>query len=255
MPFTRREFITHSTGALASAAMGSACAAQSLIQGGDGRLRARPKPGVKTTARGRRPLGLGTGRDGVLAVPASEASLAQPLPLVVLLHGAGGSGDRQLSRFGSAPSDAGVAVLALDSRNATWDAIRGSFSADVEFLDRALDKVFAQVAVDPARLAIGGFSDGATYGLSLGLINGDLFHRIVAFSPGFIIDSEPHDKPRVFVSHGTADDILPIEQCGRPIVNRLRRQNYDVTFREFSGGHEVPPAIAVEGMNWIGAKS
>jgi predicted esterase len=39
------------------------------------------------------------------------------------------------------------------------------------------------VAIDPARVAIGGFSDGATYALSLGLINGDLFKRVAPSHP------------------------------------------------------------------------
>jgi predicted esterase len=110
------------------------------------------------------------------------------------------------------------------------------------------------VAVDPARLAVGGFSDGATYALSLGLINGDLFQRVVAYSPGFIVEGETHGKPRFFFSHGTSDDILPIDRCSRRIVPELRRRGYDVTFREFDGGHEMPPAIASEGMAWLAAK-
>jgi predicted esterase len=83
------------------------------------------------------------------------------------------------------PMDAGLPMLFVDSRGQTWDGIRGGFGPDVDFLDGALEKVFGMVAVDPNRLALGGFSDGATYALSLGLVNGDLFPRIVAFSPGF----------------------------------------------------------------------
>ena len=113
---------------------------------------------------------------------------------------------------------------------------------------------FRCVAVDPARLAVGGFSDGATYALSLGLINGDLFRRVVAFSPGFIVEGETHGKPRFFVSHGTSDDILPIDRCSRRMVPELRQRGYDVTFREFDGGHEMPPAIASEGMAWLAGK-
>jgi phospholipase/carboxylesterase len=176
---------------------------------------------------------------------------ATPMPLLVLLHGAGGSGEGVLRRVGTAPADAGVAVLAPDSRDATWDAIRDTFSDDVAFLDRALERVFATVAVDPSRLTVGGFSDGATYAVSLGLINGDLFPRILAFSPGFVIDGPAHGKPRVFISHGTHDSILPIDRCGRHVAASLRGRGYDVTFREFNGEHEVPPEIARDGMQWV----
>ena len=104
----------------------------------------------------------------------------------------------------------------------TWDAIRGRFGPDVRFLNRALGRVFDLVSVDPARLVIGGFSDGATYALSLGLINGQLFRKVAAFSPGFVVTGEPEGKPRVFISHGTHDDVLPIDRCGRVIAQRLR---------------------------------
>jgi phospholipase/carboxylesterase len=249
---SRRHFVTLMGGAAVSLVGSSACGMETFsAQAGDGRLSARPRANGKTTASGRSALLLGDVRDGVLVLPSTVA--AAPLPLIVLLHGAGGAGDRLLTRFGSSPSDAGVAVLALDSRRSTWDGIRDGFGPDVAFLDRALNKVFGIVAVDPERLAIGGFSDGATYALSLGLINGDLFRKIVAFSPGFVVERAPHGKPHVFISHGTADNILPIDQCSRVIVPQLRKRGYDVTFREFAGGHEVPAAIGAEGFKWVAA--
>ena len=141
----------------------------------------------------------------------------------------------------------------MDSRGQTWDGIRGGFGPDVEFLDRALTKVFELVMVDPARLALGGFFDGATYGLSLSLLNGDLFPKIVAFSPGFIVEGEANGRPRVFISHGTRDDILPFDRCSRVIVPGLKKRGYDVTFREFDGGHEMPPAIVEQGFSFVRA--
>ena len=238
------------SGAIAGAMVSPACALDSLaLQNLDGRVSARPKAGVRTTASGTQRLGLSEDRDAILHMPATIP--AAPLPLLVLLHGAGGVADRQLARMGTTPSDAGVAVLAPDSRGGTWDAIRGRFGADVNFLNRALERVFQLVSVDPARISIGGFSDGATYGLSLGLINGDLFKRIAAFSPGFVIEGSPNGRPRVFISHGTRDDILPIDRCGRVIAQRLRASGYDVTMREFDGGHEIPGPIAKEGLQWV----
>jgi len=222
----------------------------SAAEPNDGRLTARPRANVTTTAEPRSRLGLGDDRDAILQLPSKAANA--PLPLLVLLHGATGSGEGMLRRVGDAADEAGVAILAPDSRDGTWDAIRGQYGRDVTFLNRALERVFATVAVDPARTAVGGFSDGASYALSLGLINGDLFRRVVAFSPGFVIPGEPHGQPRFFVSHGTRDQILPIDQCSRTIVPNLRRHGYDVTFREFDGRHEVPADIARDGMQWVG---
>jgi phospholipase/carboxylesterase len=175
------------------------------------------------------------------------------VPLLVYLHGASGNGAGQLRRIGPPADHAGVVVLAPDSRNGTWDAIRDGFGEDVEFLNRALAFVFERLAVDPARVAIGGFSDGASYALSLGLINGDLFPRVVAGSPGFVVSGSPNGRPRFFISHGTSDQVLPIDRCSRVIVPRLKSLGYDVAYREFEGRHELPPDIATESMRWTTA--
>lgn len=159
-----------------------------------------------------------------------------------------------------------AAVLAPDSRGHTWDVIQArqftlvdaitgqrhasAFGPDVMFLDRALERVFRTVAVDPMHIAVGGFSDGATYALSLGLMNGDLFRRIVAFSPGFVVDGAPRGRPEIFVSHGLTDEILPIDDCSRRFVPDLRKRGDAIALREFDGGHEVPAAIAREGLAW-----
>jgi phospholipase/carboxylesterase len=217
----------------------------------DGRLTARPVGGIVTSLKSG-PLGLGSSdRDGVIQMPSAPA--VGPMPLLVFLHGATQSGAGMLRRIGPAADRAGVAVLAPDSRGTTWDAIRDGFGEDVAFLNRALEHVFQRLAVDPVRVALGGFSDGASYAISLGLANGDLFPRITAFSPGFVISAGTHGRPRFFVSHGTADQILPIDQCSRVIVPRLRALGYDVTFREFEGRHEMPADIAAEGLKWIAA--
>lgn len=150
--------------------------------------------------------------------------------------------------LGSTHEETGVAVLAPNSRDTTWDAIAGSFGVDVQDLNRALERVFEKVAIDPARIAIGGFSDGASYAVSLGLINGDLFNSVVAFSPGFVISGKEHGKPRFYISHGTHDRILPINRCGRRIAAELKADGYDVTFREFDGDHEIPADVAREGL-------
>lgn len=99
--------------------------------------------------------------------------------------------------------------------------------------------------------AAAGFSDGATYALALGRANGTLFSRIIAFSPGFLIPAHLRGSPRIFISHGRQDDVLLIDSCSRIIVPRLRRDGYDVTYREFDGEHEVPDAIVREALEWF----
>ena len=72
--------------------------------------------------------------------------------------------------------------------------------ADIAFLDRALGELFSRCAVDPARIAVAGFSDGASYALAVGLTNGTFVTEIIAFSPGFLSLGDVEGKPRVFIS-------------------------------------------------------
>lgn len=205
-----------------------------------GILTARPAgnpPGQAVS--GTRKLGVGRDRDGLLRVPRSLPA-DRPAPLLVMLHGAGASASDMMPMVADSAEARGVVVLAPDSRGVSWDVIRGGYGEDVAFLDRALVEVFRTCAIDPARIAIAGFSDGASYALSLGLINGGLFSDIIAFSPGFVLPTRTEDAPAIFICHGREDPVLPIERCGRRIAVRLRALGYDIDYREFAGGHVVP---------------
>jgi phospholipase/carboxylesterase len=209
--------------------------------GSNGRLFSKPRVPTKDELS---PGVHGVGAGGLLLMPRAAKSGSKPL--IVVLHGAGGDADQALRYFDPHAEELGGLLLALKSRGATWDAIRGGFGVDVAELDVALAEVFDRFQVDSARVAISGFSDGATYALSLGIINGDLFKEIIAFSPGFIISSarKPLGAPRIFISHGTEDRVLPITQTSRRLTPLLRKAGYEVDYREFSGGHTIPRAMA-----------
>jgi phospholipase/carboxylesterase len=188
-----------------------------------------------------------------LSVPA-EAAPDRRLPLIVLLHGAGSSGRAIVELLGEAAGDAGDAgalVLAPDSAGRTWDVIERGFGPDVATIDAALDQVHARWRVDARATVLAGFSDGASYALSLGLAQGDRFSHLVAFSPGFVAPGPRRGRPPVYVSHGRADPVLPIDRCSRRIVPALRAAGYAVEFVEFDGGHAVPPEIARGALAWV----
>ena len=250
MGITRRRFVTIAGGAIGSVAFGKACIVSTRTADHDGRLTARPRAGVPTTLKSG-PLGIGSGgRDGVIRMPSPVPE--GRLPLLLFLHGATQSGERMIARIGAAADESGVVVVAPDSRAGTWDAIRGEFGEDIGFLNRVLEIVFARLDVDPARLAIGGFLGWRlVWPVAWPGQRRPLFPRVVACSPGFVIQAPAQGRPRIFISHGTSDQILPIDQCSRIIVPRLRSMDYDVTFREFDGRHELPPAIATEALQWM----
>ncbi len=216
-----------------------------------GRIQSRPiePPQVQPPGPGLHKLGLGTDRDGLLYVPRGH-NISRPAPLVLMLHGAGGVAGHVVPLVQSFADQRGVLILAPDSRaRDTWDIIRGRYGPDIQFIDQALGFVFERFSVDPQRLAIGGFSDGASYALSVGLMNGDFFRHILAFSPGFAAPAQTRDKPRIFISHGDKDEVLPVERCGRRLARELPRAGYDVDYREFAGGHVVPPEMVDAAMN------
>lgn len=228
------------------AAFLTACSrAQSTV-----RLRARPteiagggpKPGVT-------PLNLRHGRDALLYVPSSASD---PAPLVLYLHGATGDEHQGIRRLSALADEFGFLLLSPASQAGTWDAIGSGYGPDVRFIDQALAKVFAQRRVDLQKIAVCGFSDGASYALGLGMSNGELFRGVMAFSPGFVPSGvEVSGTPSIFISHGTNDQILPIDTCSRRLVPQLRQAGYEVKFQEFDGPHTVPPEIARGAVEWF----
>jgi predicted esterase len=169
-----------------------------------------------------------------------------------MLHGAGGNAEHGLHLLQHYADGHNIIILAPASKEYSWDIIaQNSFGPDVILLDQALDYVFNHFFIDVERIAIGGFSDGASYALSIGIGNGDLFTHIVAFSPGFYYTPVPTGKPSVFISHGTQDKVLPINPCSRRIVPELKTNGLAVTYKEFEGAHEIPPFISKSTIDWF----
>src|SRR4029450_3976414 len=201
-----------------------------------------------------------SGRNGVLYIPKDPA---EPLPLLILLHKAGGSPSEWFGGSGSyVPyADKGrFIILAPQSPGQSWGTGPKKWGYDYLSINRALEEAFARCAIDRSRLAIGGFSDGASYALSLGLANGDIFSYVIAFSPGFIVRAQARGRidsnnqiriPVVYIAHGVTDNVLPIASTSRLFVSQLRKNGYNVEFREFSGGHHASRQVADQAMSWL----
>ncbi len=216
-----------------------------------GRLMTRPAaaPTGKPLATGLHRLGLDTDRDALLYVP-QDLPAGRPVPLVVMLHGAGGDAKDGIAPLQKIADAKQFLLLAPPSRGRSWDIIvRNRYGPDVAFLDAALKAVFGHFPVDTDRVAVAGFSDGASYALSIGVMNGDLFGHVLAFSPGFMVPQQQVGKPDFYVAHGTLDMVLNIDRCSRRIVPQLKKAGYKVRYREFLGSHILPQKIAREGID------
>ncbi|WP_205502251.1 alpha/beta hydrolase [Rufibacter psychrotolerans] len=200
---------------------------------------------------GLQPLGLDPHKDGLLYVPKGY-SPATPAALAVMLHGSGGDPAQGMSLLQRYADHHNLVLLAPASRKYSWDIIASNqFGPDVIYLDQALAQVFERYRVNPERLAIGGFSDGASYALCLGLTNGDLFTHVIAFSPGFAYAMETHGTPKVFLSHGTQDRVLPIDSCSRRIMRDFQDKGREATYLEFEGEHEIPATVSQQAIAWF----
>lgn len=248
---SRRDFVSAWAAVVAAPLLSSCGEKPSPTQPDtDPRLTARPGVPQMTPTTGATQLGLGSPRDGLLYVPEGYTPDVS-WPLFVALHGAGGSSDDWSSYLDRA-EERGMIVLAPDSRLLTWDIRFQGFGPDVIFLDNALAHTFERCRVDSSRIALAGFSDGASYALSLGLSNGDLFSHLIGFSPGFLAPAEPIvGRPPIFISHGTQDNILPVTASRDVIVPALRDDGYDVTYTEFDGGHTVPADVSESALDWF----
>jgi phospholipase/carboxylesterase len=251
---TRRGFVHAGLAALAPAWL-SACAPEPTGPSGPvsegARLFARPGEPTTAATPGVDWLNINTtGRDARLFVP-TDYDPAVPAPLLVTLHGRGGSA-LDWDGFHPACEARNLILLAIDSRGVTWDRIGGFYGPDVAYIERALTQTFDQCAIDPDRICLAGFSDGASYALSLGPSNGDLFQHIIAFSPGLSAPAqEVFGLPRMWISHGRDDAILSSRRTEEVIVAGLIESGYLVTYVGFEGGHEVPADIATSALDWF----
>lgn len=213
------------------------------------RLTARPGPPTQAAQKGFTTLGLDPLRDGFIFVPQCYDP-GSPIPLVVALHGSQSS-SAYWAQYEARAEARCFAMLAPDSRTSTWDLAEGKLGPDIEFIDKALARIFDRVNVAPGKIVLLGFSDGASYAISIGVSNGDLFGHLVAHSPGFFIPFEPLiGKPKIFISHGSADGILPVAVTRDQIVPNFQQANYEVEYREFGGGHAIPDSIAEQALDW-----
>ena len=159
--------------------------------------------------------------------------LSQPAPLLIVLHGAGGSGARIQRWLGldALAESAGMIVVYPDGLEHAWDFGGGIPTADgrievddVGFLVGLVDDLADQYAIDRTRVFAAGMSNGGLMAYRLACAAPDTFAAIAVVAAPLYYHAalECSEKPvSVLYIHGTADPILPWERntiaSGRPI--------------------------------------
>jgi len=195
-------------------------------------------------------LGIADGeRDGTIYVPQSYKK-GTAMPILVMLHGFRSTAEAVRYTFPLA-EEFGVIVLAPESRDVTWGVSIPGFDDDSRYLGMAYRWVSEVLTVDHDRVALGGVSDGAGYELSMGLAYGDTFNHLMIFSGGLMQPFRKQGKPKIFLAHGVNDEQMPIDRTGRKFVSELKAEGYDVTYREYDGGHGAPAPVVREAFEWF----
>ncbi|MFA7446002.1 MAG: alpha/beta fold hydrolase [Flavobacteriaceae bacterium] len=193
-------------------------------------------------------------------------------PLLLLLHGYGSNEEDLFSFASELPEDYYVisvqAPYSLEPYGYAWYAI--NFDADmnkfsdnnqaiqsrdliVEFIDELLQKY----PIDENKVTLIGFSQGSILSYAVALSYPEKINRVVALS-GYLnqdILKEGYQKSDFsrldfFVSHGSADQVIPVEWA-RKTPEFLSRLNIKNVYFEYPIGHGVAPKNFFDFRKWL----
>lgn len=183
-------------------------------------------------------------------------------PLILLLHGYGSNEEDLFSFASELPEDyyivSAQAPYPVPPYGYAWyaihfDADANKFSDDQQAIEsrdlivKFIDELTAKYAIDSDNINLVGFSQGAILSYAIALSYPEKINKVVALSgyfnaniitPGF----EQHDfsQLRLFASHGTVDQVIPVEWARKtsPILDALQVKHQ---YKEYPVGHGVHP--------------
>ncbi|MFC4358896.1 alpha/beta hydrolase [Halobium salinum] len=182
-----------------------------------------------------------------------------PAPAVFVLHGRGADEEDLLPVAQRLPDDFHVVSFRAPDRlmsGYTWYEIQmpdgdlhrsqphpEEFRRSLDLVSDSVDAAVDAYDLDPDRLGLLGFSQGAITSLSLLLEAPERFAWVVALH-GYLAESHADAEPAgiegkpVFVGAGSADQVIPASR-GEAAADRLRELGADVTFETYEVGHGV----------------
>jgi phospholipase/carboxylesterase len=195
-------------------------------------------------------------------------------PLLIFLHG---FGSNEADLFGLADAfDPRFHVLSLRApmtlspQSFAWfmvdftpqgpvhdsEAAAKSLVELTDFVEGAV----VRLGVDPQRVYLVGFSQGAIMAMSLLLSRPDLIAGAIAWSGRTLPEAIPtgaaalalSGKP-ILVLHGTEDRTLPVHH-GRASRDALAKLPVALTYQEFAMGHEVSDESLELSRDWLNSR-
>ncbi len=149
-----------------------------------------------------------------LRVQRPEAPLDGPAPLIIVLHGFGSDAEDMIEVWRKAASDAGAVLAAPISGRLV--AERGGFqwSSDDEaewIIRRSIERVGSEIEIDPGRVVLTGFSQGAFVALRHALEYPEVFAGVIPVAGLYDEKRTPFNQfkdgalPRFFLMIGSED--------------------------------------------------
>jgi phospholipase/carboxylesterase len=194
-----------------------------------------------------------------------------PAPLLVLLHGYG-SNERDLFELAHRIPAEWLVVsvrgpLTLGAGSHAWypagrQGDRIVIDQAVEAESRAavlslITQFVKQGSVDPRRIVVAGFSQGASLSENIALTHPDRVAGFAVFSGRYVQEIAPSVAARpalahlkAFLSHGTGDHLLPSDLAA---ANRAQLQSLGipVTYAEDITAHTISPAQFDAFVTWL----
>ncbi|WP_107924643.1 alpha/beta hydrolase [Lysinibacillus parviboronicapiens] len=130
---------------------------------------------------------------------------------------------------------------------------RAIFDQVLVALQRFMLEAIDEYQIDPHKVYVLGFSQGAILAQSLAFVMGNLIRGVVALSgyiPKFVTEEyaiRPVNHLQIFISHGDYDYVIP-SQWGIESKELFEQFGAQVTFKQYPDGHGVTP----ENMQDIG---
>lgn len=193
-------------------------------------------------------------------------------PLLLLLHGYG-SNEEDLFSFASEFPEEYFVVSAqapypLMYGSYAWYAI--NFDADEnkfsdihqakqsrDLIVNFIDELTNKYPIDPKKVTLIGFSQGAILSYAIGLSYPEKVSKIVAMS-GYLntemakenFEENNFSNLKIFVSHGTVDQVIPVEWARKtgPVLEKL---GIKFVYKEYPVGHGVAPQNFYDFRNWL----
>lgn len=192
-------------------------------------------------------------------------------PLLLLLHGYGSNEEDLFSFAEHLPAE----YLIISARapyplppygNAwyaiTFDSDMNKFSDDAQAVEsrdliaKFIDELIENYPVDKNRVSLIGFSQGAILSYAVALTYPEKIERVLALS-GYVntdiignINKEKISKLRFFISHGSVDQVIPVEWA-RKAPEYLKNLGLEAEYHEYPVGHGVAPQNFYDLMAWL----